>query len=371
MRGIGVAVITSSSAPLPEPFSCSAKPLMHAESVLLVDDDQAEILEDDVLLKQRMRADQNVDAPLLERVDDLRALAAPLAPREQRDAQARGGAERADGLKMLPGEQLGRRHQRRLRSRLDRACHGEQRDHGLAAADIALEETQHALRAREVGVDLGQGTGLRAGQREGQRGEDCLAELTGCSKPPAGTPLEPRADHRQRQLIGEQLVISEPCPRRRRRQKIGFGLGRVQARKRLGERHPCLLRQKRRVRPFRQRRQVAKRLADRLAQRRIGEARGQRIDRLMQRQRRRASLSAIELGHMVGMRHLQPAVIGLELAGDQPPASLRQQPLEIGWVGVEIDELERGPRLILDQHAIGTGAAAAPLCRRPGDARSR
>ena len=206
----------------------------------------------------------------------------------------------------------------------------------------------------KIGVDLGQGTGLRAGQREGQRVENCVAELAGCRKPPAGTPLEPRADHRQRQLIGKQLVISEPRPRWRRRQQIGFGLGRMQSRKRLGERRPRLLRQKRRVRPFRQRGQALQRLADRLAQRRIGETGGQRIDRLMQRQRRRAAFGAIELGHMVGMRHLQPAVIRLELAGDQPPASLRQQALEIGRVGIEIDELERGPGLILDQHAIGT-----------------
>ena len=133
----------------------------------------------------------------------------------------------------------------------------------------------------EIGVDLGQRADLRAGQREGQRGEDGLAELAGGSKPPAGTPLEPRADDGKRKLIGEQLVISEPRPRRRRREKIGFGLGRMQARKRLGERRPCLLRQKRRVRPFRQRRQVLKRLADRLAQRRVGEAGGQRIDRLV------------------------------------------------------------------------------------------
>ena len=56
---------------------------------------------------------------------------------------------------------------------------------------------------------------------------------------------------------------------------------------------------------------------------------------------------------MVGVRHLQPAVIRFELAGDQPAASFGQQPLEISRVGVEIDELERGARLVLDQHAIG------------------
>ena len=182
--------------------------------------------------------------PVLERLDDLRALAAPLAPREQRDAQARGGAERADGLKMLAGEQLGRRHQRRLRSRLDRACHGEQRDHGLAAADIALEETQHALRAREIGVDLGQGAGLRAGQREGQRGEDGLAELAGCSKPPAGTPLEPRADHGQRKLIGEaarhKRAAPAPAPTGRRSASASGACRRASASAKDG--HACFAR---------------------------------------------------------------------------------------------------------------------------------
>ena len=238
-----------------------------------------------------MRADENVDASAFERIDDLRALAAAFAPGEQRDAQARGSAERADGREMLAREQLGRRHQRGLRAGLDRGRHGEQRDDRLAAADIALQQTQHAMRAREIGVDLGERAGLRAGQLEGEGVEDRVAQLARSSEPPPRTPLEPRADHGERKLIGEQLVISEPRPRWRRRQKIGLGLRRMQARKRLGERRPGLLRQEGRVDPFRQRRQVLKRLADRLAQRRIGETGGQRIDRLMQRQRRRAGLT--------------------------------------------------------------------------------
>ena len=135
---------------------------MHAEPMLFVDHHQAEILERDRLLEQRVRADQNVDAALFQRLDDLRALAAPLAPGEQRDAQAGRGAEAADGGQMLPRQQLGRRHQRRLRAGFDRTRHGEQRHHRLAAADIALEQAQHAVRAGEIAVDLGQRVGLRA-----------------------------------------------------------------------------------------------------------------------------------------------------------------------------------------------------------------
>ena len=71
---------------------------------------------------------------------------------------------------MLAREELGRRHQCGLHARLDRRRHGEQRDDGLAAADIALEQTEHSVRARKVGVDLGQGALLRTRERKGERG---------------------------------------------------------------------------------------------------------------------------------------------------------------------------------------------------------
>ena len=40
--------------------------------------------------------------------------------------------------------------------RFDHLQHGEERDDGLAAADIALEDTQHAHRRCHVRGDLGQ-----------------------------------------------------------------------------------------------------------------------------------------------------------------------------------------------------------------------
>ena len=68
---------------------------------------------------------------------------------------------------------------------------------------------------------------------------------------------------------------------------------------------------------------------------------------------------------MIGVGHLQPPVIGFELAGDKAFASLRQEPLEIGRVGVEIDELERETRLVLDQHAIGRARSPLTAAARP------
>ena len=55
---------------------------------------------------------------------------------------------------VLARQDLGRRHQGGLAAGLDRGQHGHQRDHRLAAADVALQQAQHALIARHVGQDL-------------------------------------------------------------------------------------------------------------------------------------------------------------------------------------------------------------------------
>ena len=87
MRGIGVAVITRSSAPRPVPFRLQRQPLMHAEAMLLVDHHQREVAEFDRLLKQSVRADENVDAALGKRGKDRLALSALLAAAEEGDAK--------------------------------------------------------------------------------------------------------------------------------------------------------------------------------------------------------------------------------------------------------------------------------------------
>ena len=77
-------------------------------------------------------------------------------------------AKPLDGLEMLARQKLGRRHEGGLRAGLDRGRHGEQRHDGLAAADIALQQAQHAVGAGEIGVDLAKHAGLRAGELEGK-----------------------------------------------------------------------------------------------------------------------------------------------------------------------------------------------------------
>ena len=76
--------------------------------------------------------------------------------------------ERRDGVEMLPRQDFGRRHQRRLPAGLDHGRGGEQRHHGLAGADVALQQPQHALGLGEVGDDVVDRARLRRRQRVGQ-----------------------------------------------------------------------------------------------------------------------------------------------------------------------------------------------------------
>ena len=81
-----------------------------------------------------------------------------------------GCSSGASVSQVLPGQDLGRGQQRRLAPVLHRRQHGQQGNHGLAAADIALQQPQHPVRRRHVGIDLGQGQALGVGQGEGQGG---------------------------------------------------------------------------------------------------------------------------------------------------------------------------------------------------------
>ena len=100
VRGIGVAVMCSTCGARP---SDERLPLLDAEPVLLVDHGHREARQLDVLLDQRVRAD-----------DEVRIGIALHRAGEQRDADAELRAQRLDRQEVLLGERLGRRHQRAL-----------------------------------------------------------------------------------------------------------------------------------------------------------------------------------------------------------------------------------------------------------------
>ena len=196
------------------------KPLVDAEAVLLVDDRKREVVELDLVLKQRMRADQNVDFAARKPVQDRAAVAAALAARQDRDLDADGGRQRRDGAEMLPRQELRRRHQRRLPPAFDHRCGRQQRHNRLAGAHIALQQPQHALGLGKIRDDVGDRAGLGLRERIGQRRDQLLPQLAGTGSCAAGRTAQMRAHERERKLAGEQFVIREPRPRRSFRQDV-------------------------------------------------------------------------------------------------------------------------------------------------------
>ena len=140
---------------------------MHAEAVLLVDDDKPERLECNAFLHQRVRADRERCAVRDRRARRIaRAFRALPAEPDRHDAERR--EPRGEVAPVLLGEDFGRRHQRDLPSGFDRGERGERGDDGLARADVALHQPQHRRRFRDVALDFLRDALLRFRQCERQ-----------------------------------------------------------------------------------------------------------------------------------------------------------------------------------------------------------
>ena len=130
---------------------------------------RAETAERDPTPDQGVGADYEVDLAGGEALERRLARRSLAAAGEEGDADAgRLGHSAPAFSRLLAGEQLSRRHQRRLMPGGDGGEHGEPGDHRLAAADVALQQAAHAARCRHVGGDLGKRLRLRAGQAEGE-----------------------------------------------------------------------------------------------------------------------------------------------------------------------------------------------------------
>ncbi len=166
-------------------FLREGEALMDAEAMLLIDHGQRQIAEGDILLEQRMGADQQIDVADGKPLKRVVALTAALAAGQDRHAQTGGLRERRNRKEMLAGEYLRRRHEGGLAAGLDHGGGGDQGHDGLAGADIALQEPQHTLRQSKIVDDVVDGLLLRMRERIGQRLENAGAHLAfaGCAAP--------------------------------------------------------------------------------------------------------------------------------------------------------------------------------------------
>ena len=190
---------------------------MHAEAVLLVDDREREIAERDVLLEQRMRADQQIDARRRRAASRMSARSLPRS-RPVRIATRRPAAS-ASGAMVVKCWRA-----RISVGAISAACRPASITVAAASsATTVLPEptspcSSRSMRSRlgEIGDDVVDRARLRRRERIGQGRDDLLraAARRRVLGRPAGRCMV-RAHQRERELAGQQFVIGEPRPGRR------------------------------------------------------------------------------------------------------------------------------------------------------------
>ncbi len=188
--------------------------MLHAELVLLVHDDQAQLMELDRGLEQRMRADGKLGIALRDALGS-RSLVLLLQAAGQ---PHRFDAERCQPVAqfevMLLGEDLGRCHEGSLVAVLDGLQCGKCGDHSLAAADVALQQALHGMRTGNVVADLVPDFLLCAGKDERQVLQQCIGELVVCREFGCHAPAAFAVVHAHRKLLCQQFVELDAHPGR-------------------------------------------------------------------------------------------------------------------------------------------------------------
>ncbi len=301
-------------------------PLGHAEAMLLVNHGQAQILVLHRFLKDRMGADQDVDAAIGQPHQRRLTHLALVAPGQDGDLDRQARRHFAQRLIMLARQYLGRGQHRPLHPGLDRVEQRHQRHQRFARPDIALQQSQHRRGLRHVALNLAKGPPLRTRWREGQ--------LEHCAQPPvtrdrhAAPPSRGLPHQHQRQLSRENLVIGQPLARH------GVGRVRMDTGQRLAPARPVLAGQQAGFDPFGQVGRAGERLPHQIAHPVVGQPFGQAIDRLA----RGNGSRLVGRQHMVGMNDLKIVAIGFQLARYEFGFAQRQQLARPGAVPAEIGE---------------------------------
>ncbi len=304
--------------------------------MLLVDHREPERLVGDLLLEDRVGPDEHVDRAVGEAHQHALPRTPFLAAGEDGDADADAVEQAEQGRVMLAGKDFGRREQCCLGPAFDRQQHRHHRDDGLARSDVALKQAEHRHALRHVPAKLLDHAALRVG--ESIRNAEFGAQAAVARQRRGALRARRLPQQHQRQLVGENLVIGEAAA----------GILDARLAMRLGQRRapppPALARGKARLDPLRQFGRALDRHGDKLAHALVGDALGQRIDRLAQRQ-----LGFGARRQNLGMDDLPFLAIGFELAGDGFRHAHRQLFLRPAGI-VEVDQADRVARAVRGKH---------------------
>jgi len=124
-----------------------------AEALFLVDDEQAQVLDPDIRLEQAVRADDDIDLPVCQLVEDPSLLGGAPEARQHLDLDREGMQPPRKGIEMLLGEDGSRDQHGDLLAVHDRFEGGAQGDLGLAISHIATDQAIHGAGALHVLLD--------------------------------------------------------------------------------------------------------------------------------------------------------------------------------------------------------------------------
>ena len=180
--------------------------LIDAEPVLFVDDDQRQALIFEALLKQCVRADDDLGSAVPDGRIGLVTRGFSEATRQPGDADAERLQPGRKAVAVLFCQQLCRRHD----CNLVPFGHDVQRSGGghdrFAAADITLHQAHHRMRRLQIGLDLAERFLLATGQCERQRSQEAVAQFgaAGQRNGRAGPVTQP--DFSEAQVMGEHFL---------------------------------------------------------------------------------------------------------------------------------------------------------------------
>ncbi len=142
--------------------------VLDAEALLLVDDDQAEVLEPGLRGEQPVGADDDVHRALEQPLQYGLGLAVALEPGQRLHVHREVGVALGEGREVLLHQQRGRHQHRDLLAVLHRLEGRPHRDLGLAVADVAADQPVHRDGLLHVRLDLGDGGQLVGRLRVGE-----------------------------------------------------------------------------------------------------------------------------------------------------------------------------------------------------------
>ena len=126
-----------------------------AETLLLVDHDEPEVLENDVAGNEPMGADDDVDAAFAQKLQDFALFGVRPETAEHFDSDRIIEHALPEGLEMLLREDGGRREDGHLFAFHDRFEGGANRDLCFAETDVAADQTIHRTRLLHVALRRG------------------------------------------------------------------------------------------------------------------------------------------------------------------------------------------------------------------------